>query len=160
MLCRIFWFQDIWPTTRNFVCFCSSLMCNVLVIPIFGSMMMVDMRRKDKTISGEIYGKRYVSGKCTIQPAESTLSSESFTKHHKYDCARHLHVLSAPCSLFLYPKVSLMDRRMRLAIILLYQIIQSRKKFRSFFWLDYKVLGPALFSNRQHIKILGRYFMT
>lgn len=35
-------------------------MCNVHVTPIFGSMMMVVMRKKVRTISGEIFGRRYV----------------------------------------------------------------------------------------------------
>lgn len=35
-------------------------MCNVHVTPIFGSMMMVVMRKKVRTISGETFGRRYV----------------------------------------------------------------------------------------------------
>lgn len=35
-------------------------MSNVHVTPIFGSMMMVVMRKKVRTISGETFGRRYV----------------------------------------------------------------------------------------------------
>lgn len=49
-----------WVLCNYFTCL-SLPMFNALVIPIFGCMMMVDMRRKAKIIYEEISGKRYFS---------------------------------------------------------------------------------------------------
>lgn len=56
--------------------------------------------------------------------------------------------LSVPCSPCLCFMVNLMDQEMRLAIIPLFQIIWSRKKLRSFFFLAFQGLEPALSSSR------------
>lgn len=61
---------------------------------------------------------------------------------------RQQHGLSVPCSLCLCPMVNLMDQEMRLVIIPLWQIIGSRKGFRSCFFLGFMALGPAQFSSR------------
>lgn len=122
---------------------------NALVIPIFGCMMMVGMRRKVKIISEEISGKRYVQEYLwDMHSNYSGMPMESFYKHFGSNDSRLQLDSSAPCSLCLYLKVSLMFIGMRLATIQLYQIISSRKGSRSFFYLDSKALGPALFSSR------------
>lgn len=61
---------------------------------------------------------------------------------------RHQHGLFVPCSLCLCPIINLLEQEMSLAIIQRFQIIWSRKKFRSFFFLDFKALEPALSLSR------------
>ena len=133
--------------SESFLIFYFSLqMCNVPVTLIFGYMMMVAMRKKVKIIFGVTFGKR--------QPKEVDLglsySVSTCWFLNIYICLlyRHLHGLSAPCSRSPYLLVSPMDRGMNLAIILLLQIIQSKKGFRSYFYLDLKVPEQALFSSR------------
>uniref|UniRef100_A0A2P2MUJ0 Uncharacterized protein MANES_15G192700 n=1 Tax=Rhizophora mucronata TaxID=61149 RepID=A0A2P2MUJ0_RHIMU len=94
--------------------------CSAFLILIFGTMMMAVMKRKAKIISEETFGRR------------------------------HQHNLSVDFSPCLCPVDSLMDREMSQAIILLFQTIWSRDKYRNFFYLAAKALEPALFLSRQN----------
>lgn len=130
-------------------------MCSVLVTLIFGYMMMVVMKRKVRIISGETFGRRYLLENFLIEFTRDTIRS-SVLHETFWICSlldRHQRGLSVHSSLCLCPMVNLMDRGMRLAIILLFQIILSRKKYRGFFYLGFKALEQAQSSSRYGLSV-------
>lgn len=128
-------------------------MCSVHVTLIFGSMMMVVMRKKVKITLEETSGRRYVKYE---QPQLC----------HGYSDViwiwlllyRQQLVLSVPCSLCLCSMVNLKEQEKRSAIILLFQLISSRKEPRNFFYLGFKALEQAPSSSRFGIFLLLMYY--